>query len=146
MFDTFFIQIAAIMQSTLSPSDLVHGVIISHLIFSTRDKVDNQWSAMLVLCYLSETVGIPTSKQYPSFADLSQNFNTVVKLDNGLEEIWQSMLRIVSVDDFSRLVESMRNALIPNASINFNGLSGPSLITPDSNLRMFLRSVLARWV
>ena len=133
------------MQATLSPSDLVHGVLIAHLVFSSRDKSTQEWNPLMALCYLSEAIDIPNSRQYASFAQFSTRFDSVVRVPNGLDDVRQSLLRIDTVDDFSLLVDSMRNALLPNASINFNDLNGPSTITSDSKLGVFLRSVLVQW-
>lgn len=133
------------MLTTISPSDLAHGVIVAHVVFSSRDKVEHKWNPMLALCYLAEAVGIPRSRQYTSFFELSTRFDNVVGVNDGLEDVWQSMLRIDSIDDFSLLVESMGNALIPNPNMSFNDLNGPSLITPDSNIGLFLRSLLVQW-
>lgn len=133
------------MQAILSPSDLVHGVLIAHLVFSSRDKSNQLWNPMMALCYFCEAIDSPKSRQYASFAQLSAWFDNVVRVENGLEDVWQSLLRIDTVDDFSLLIESMRNALLPNASINFNDLNGPSTITADSKLGIYLRSILVQW-
>jgi len=133
------------MLTTISPSDLAHGVIVAHVVFSSRDKAEHKWNPILALCYLAEAVDIPRSRQYNSFIELSTRFDSIVGVKDGLEDMWQSMLRIDSIDDFSLLVESMGNALIPNPNMSFNDLNGPSLVTPDSNIGIFLRSLLVQW-
>ena len=58
------------MNTIISPSDLVHVLIIKYFILSCRNSkpftTHHQWSPIMVLCYLSNTIRHSNARQYLS--------------------------------------------------------------------------------
>lgn len=98
-----------------------------------------------ILCFLSEVAQPGLQHQFASYEQMSQFFHTVVGSDVWLRETVGDLDRTDSVDHFSSMVDRSRAVLKPKKDLSFNGLRSPCTVTADSNIGIFLRSVLARW-
>jgi len=105
------------------------------------------------MSYFSDVVTCPSAKQFVSYADLSSYFNdTFHDSDNRdsmlvfINQVKDILDKVVDVlDSFFTAVESIREVLILEKNASMNELSGPTYITPDSFLGMYVRSLLAQW-
>ena len=136
-------------MTSLTPSDIVHGVIIANLIEGARENLTQPSNALQVLCYLSDAISLPTAKQYVSFASLLACYIEIVSLNNDLKNVVNKLLLGgKNIDTFFTVIETIKSTIataMTSNTLSFNELSGPVLITPDSHLGIFVRSVVAKW-
>ncbi|KAJ1411918.1 hypothetical protein B484DRAFT_455511 [Ochromonadaceae sp. CCMP2298] len=158
----------------LTPSDVLHGMIIKHMVLSCRSH-----SPMLVLCYLSEAIAVPRSAQYASFEQFAACFRAAVpdsvgcvvgaadslggssggsggggsgdSGDSGgsgsfVEVVRAQMLSACQVPhSFFTEVEAIQLVMESAPGASQNELSGPNLVTPESPMGVFVRALLVQW-
>lgn len=132
------------MNKILTPSDIIHCSIVSHLVIASRNGLTQPCSPLLVLCYMADHVAITGATQYASFENMNREFEQTIQVTDCLHGIYSDFC-VGSVDDFISKFETMRSAIEPNNQISHNNLAAPSLITADSYLGVFLRTVFAKW-
>lgn len=139
------------MNTIISPSDLVHVLIIKYFILSCRNSkpftTHHQWSPIMVLCYLSNTIRHSNARQYLSLQGIVDALESFLSNIHFTSELLVYLSIFESFDRFVSAVESSHAVIQSDTdtSLSPNDLHGPHVVSPGSSLGVFVRSVLAKW-
>jgi hypothetical protein len=132
-------------MATMSSSEFICAYILVRYLESSETTNGSCAEPFRALCFLSEVAQPGKPSRFATYSELSTCFSDTVGTPEWLNGVADELSGFETVDTFSTVVERFRAVLQPNKSASFNGLRSPSLVTPDSSLGLFLRSVLARW-
>ena len=139
------------MNTIISPSDLVHVLIIKYFILSCRNSkpftTHHQWSPIMVLCYLSNTIRHSNARQYLSLQGIVDALESFLSDTHFTTELLVYLSIFESFDRFVSAVESSQTVIQSDTdtSLSPNDLYGPHVVSPGSSLGVFIRSILAKW-
>lgn len=131
-------------MTSISPSDIIHGAVVTHLVIAARNGLQQPCSPLLVLCYLSDHITTAGAAQFATFQEMSLAFNETVQQTDSLRGI-RADFCVGTVDEFISKFETLRAAIESNNQISHNNLAAPSMVTPDSHLGVYLRTILSKW-
>jgi hypothetical protein len=143
------------MKSIITPSDVMHLIVISNLISRGREThssdVEHSQCPFAILCLLGDVLDPPKSVQYCSLRDFEQNTLNSVNTDKDcalfVKDCVMYMNGIESIDDLMDFFDTLRGVFWDEDTekSDMNKLSSPSCIRSDSFLGTYVRACSARW-
>ncbi len=129
----------------ITPSDFVYAIIIKHAIFYNRSGTGAEnVESFPLLVFLSDSILCCKGLQFDSLSSLLRSFKNYVDDESLSNHILQFLFNLTSADAFFNEVHSMKELFENGYNINQNELKGPSTLSRDSYLGLYMRTFLVK--